>query len=266
MQPKFWITVVVIVVGTVLAGYFLMQSDSPAPPAPAQPSTRPPPASGQSITPEPAPAAPVIRYPLNSAVASPLPELDKSDAGIMKALGELLGRKRLGLSFTDGVIRRVVATVDNLPRQKLPVSVMPLKRVPKTFVTTGEGDSLAIGPSNSLRYTPYVRFFTAIDTANLVALYVRFYPLFQKVYEDLGYPKGYFNDRLVEAIDDLLASPELPGSIKLVQPGVLYEFALPDLEARSAGQKILMRMGRNNSAAVKTKLREIQQEVTNRPW
>lgn len=27
--------------------------------------------------------------------------------------------------------------------------------------------------------------------------YVRLYPLFQKAYVELGYPNGYFNDRLI---------------------------------------------------------------------
>jgi len=43
-----------------------------------------------------------------------------------------------------------------------------------------------------------------------------------------------------------------------VQPKVLYEFADPDLETRSAGQKILLRMGKDNELRVKAKLREIR--------
>lgn len=262
MQRKVWIAVVILLLGGALAAYFFMRKGAETPPAPSPPSTLPQLVAAPSTPPEPAPSVPVIRYPLGSAAAAQLPELDKSDASILKALGELLGRKWLSFFFTDGVIHRVVATVDNLPREKLPAGVIPLKPVPKAFVTTGKGNSLAIGPRNSARYTPYVRFVRAIDAAKLVAVYVQFYPLFQQAYVELGYPKGYFNDRLVEAIDDLLATPELPGPIKLVQPGVRYEFVAPDLEARSAGQKILLRMGSDNSSAVKVKLREIRQQVT----
>ena len=49
-------------------------------------------------------------------------------------------------------------------------------------------------------------------------------------------------------IDHLLATPEIEGPIRLVQPKVLYEFADPELEARSAGQKLLLRMGAANAA------------------
>jgi hypothetical protein len=92
-----------------------------------------------------------------------------------------------------------------------------------------------------------------VDTQKLVQAYVRYYPLFQKAYQELGYPNGYFNDRLVEVIDHLLAAPDVPAPIALAQPKVLYEFADPALESRSAGQKILMRMGPVNEARVKAK-------------
>jgi len=50
--------------------------------------------------------------------------------------------------------------------------------------------------------------------------------------------------------------------VELSQPKVLYEYADPSLEARSAGQKILIRMGPVNESRVKTKLREIRRALT----
>jgi hypothetical protein len=49
--------------------------------------------------------------------------------------------------------------------------------------------------------------------------------------------------------------------VSLVQPEVMYQFADPQMEARSAGQKILMRIGNANAAVVKDKLREIRREL-----
>ena len=102
----------------------------------------------------------------------------------------------------------------------------------------------------------------AVDSAKLVALYVRLYPLFQEAYAELGYPSRYFNDRLFEVIDHLLATPDVQGSVALVQPKVLYEYADPALQDLSAGQKILVRMGGENEAKVKAKLREIKRALT----
>ena len=100
-----------------------------------------------------------------------------------------------------------------------------------------------------------------VEAKRLVAAYVRMYPLFQAAYQELGYPHGYFNDRLVQAIDDLLATPDAPAP-RLAQPKVLYEFADAALEERSAGQKIMLRMGSANAARVKDKLRAIRRELT----
>jgi hypothetical protein len=71
----------------------------------------------------------------------------------------------------------------------------------------------------------------------------------------------YFNDRLVQVIDNLLETPEVKAPIKLVQPKVFYEYADPSLESRSAGQKLLLRMGPANAEIIKGKLRELRAEI-----
>jgi hypothetical protein len=100
------------------------------------------------------------------------------------------------------------------------------------------------------------------DIDAIVDTYRRFYPLFQRSYERLGYPDGYFNDRVVQVIDHLLATPPQPdGPIKLVRPHVLYEFADSRLEALSSGQKLLLRMGPEHAATVKRFLQDLRSEV-----
>jgi hypothetical protein len=92
-------------------------------------------------------------------------------------------------------------------------------------------------------------------------MYSSFYPLFQAAYVELGYPKGYFNDRLVAVIDHLLAAPTVDGPLRLTQPHIVYKFADPQLESASAGHKIMLRMGSQNALVVKAKLREIRAEL-----
>ncbi|MDP4030008.1 MAG: DUF3014 domain-containing protein, partial [Gallionella sp.] len=62
-------------------------------------------------------------------------------------------------------------------------------------------------------------------------------------------------------IDNLLAAPDIKEPVKLVRPNVFYLFADPGLEERSIGQRILMRIGSKNEAIIKSKLREIKQEL-----
>ena len=154
-----------------------------------------------------------------------------------------------------------VATVDNLPRETAPTRVLPWQPVPGAFAVAQQGDDAFIDAGNAARYEPYIRVAQRLDSRALVKGYVDSYPLFQRAYEELGYPNRYFNDRLMEAIDNLLEAPELPAPAKLARPKVLYEFADPELQHLSAGQKLMMRMGRDNEIKLKAKLREIRAEL-----
>ncbi len=50
-----------------------------------------------------------------------------------------------------------------------------------------------------------------------------------------------------------------------MRPKVFWEYADPELEARSAGQKLLLRMGNENAAIVRAKLRELRALVVTAP-
>jgi len=98
-------------------------------------------------------------------------------------------------------------------------------------------------------------------TACVAGVYRHFYPLFQQAYRELGYPKGNFNERLVEVIDDLLDAPEPATPPEVVAPGVMYHYVDADLEALPAGQKILVRIGPANEGVIKSLLRQFRQAV-----
>lgn len=192
-----------------------------------------------------------------------LPELDESDVALEDSLIDLLGRDAVRkLLVPDNYVSHFVATVDNLPRGRASSQLMPVRPVGGTLETSGSDQSLVLAPANAERYTPWITLINQLDTSKLVALYVHLYPLFQKAYQELGYPQGYFNDRLVVAIDDLLAAPEPDAPPRLVSAHVFFQFADADLEARSAGQKIMIRLGNENARAVKAKLRSIRLELT----
>lgn len=233
---------------------------TPAPTPTAEPAA-PPAASA-------APAAAPAHYPIEAAKPSaaesaPLPDIADSDAPLQDLMASIFAGAPLDRIFhLEQIVPRFVATIDNLPRQTVALSRMSVNPIGGNVETTQADGRILLRADNAARYDTYVRVMDQADTAKLVDAYVRYYPLFQKAYEDLGYPHGYFNDRLVEVIDHLLATPEVAAPIALAQPKVLYEFADPSLEQRSAGQKILMRMGPVNEAHVKAKLRAIRSGIT----
>ena len=255
MKNRFLIVVAVLVISGGIAAYFFWQQIEPVS-APVQVNAPPAQTPAPSVTPE-------VRNEVETAPAQPpLPALADSDKLILDALAGLVGNKSLMERFhTDRFILNFVATIDNLPTRRAPMNVMPVNPAPGNFVAAGGQGNLTISPNNAARYSAYVRIAEAIDAKKLVGLYIRLYPLFQQAYEQLGYPHKYFNDRLIVAMDDLLAAPIAVEPVKLVQPSVDYQYADPGLESRSIGQRILMRLGGKNEDLVKTKLREIKQEL-----
>ncbi len=213
--------------------------------------------------PEPGEVEQTVEEPIQRAIEPLLPELSDSDGMVRETLSNLLGAEAFDSLFNpEHIIPRIAAAVDNLTREKVPEKVRPLKRVPGRFLTRGEEDDEYLSAENFNRYAPYVRVLESLNADMLAAQYIRLYPLFQRAFEELGYPDHYFNDRLVDVLDDLLASPDVSGPIRLVRPHVLYKFADPRLEALSAGQKIMVRMGPQNAARVKTKLQEIRRALS----
>ena len=245
--------------------FFWPKAEPPALPstaavAPAEPAAAPTPAP---------PAEPVIEHPIEAVKppeAPPPIALDDSDGPIAAAIGHLLGDDRLRTWFHgDALVRRFVATVDNLSRPTVAMKVRSLRPVPGAFEVVRDGDAITVTAGNAERYAPYVQALERIDAKQLAGVYLRFYPLFQKAYEELGYPKAYFNDRLVASIDHMLAAPEPSAPPRLTQPKVLYEFEDPQLEALSAGQKAMLRLGPDNERRVKAKLRALRAEITAKP-
>ena len=258
-----WVALAALILAAAMGAYYyyFVSTHVPPPAAPPAPTSAP---ERPAASP-----APEIEHPVETPKAAPgeivppLPGLRDSDPAARDAMIGVFGAKAFAAYFYPArIILRIVATVDNLPRHAAPARMMPVKPVAGAFAITGSDDQAAISPKNAARYTPYVRIAQAIAAGKLVAVYSRFYPLFQEAYRQLGYPNGYFNDRLITCIDDLLAAPEPDGPIKLTQPKVLYEYADPDLEARSAGQKIMIRIGLDNERKIKAKLREIRSALT----
>jgi len=236
--------------------YYLRSRNQPLPAAPSAPAAV-----------APAPSEPGIAHPLpegaGNAASATLPDLADSDAPLRDALAELSSADAVkDFLVPQDLIRKIVVTVDNLPRQKVAVEKRPANPAAGSFLVNGDELHATLDQRNFDRYKPMVAVISKLDAKQLGALYIHYYPLFQRSYQNLGYPNGYFNDRLVEVIDDLLATPEPKAPIELVRPNVMYIYADSALEARPAGQKLLIRMGPENAKIIKAKLTELRAVIT----
>jgi hypothetical protein len=229
-------------------------------PAPASVAAAPPPPPASAPLPEPAP--------------EPTPGASALSADALRpALSELFGAKAaLSLLQLDDFPRRFVATVDNLGRSHAPSVLWPVQPSAGRFLVIENRGRTVISPDNGLRYTPLVLLVEHLDTRRAVSLYLRMLPLLQQTYADLGYPNGRFHARLLEVIDQLLATPTAPELVPVTmteirgpypsqRPWVHEEFSDPAFESASAGQKILLRVGAVNERRLKAKLREWRAEL-----
>jgi hypothetical protein len=192
-----------------------------------------------------------------------LPSLDDSDAYLRLELVNIFGRKLDELLTDETLVEKFVATVDNLPRSHVAERLRPLGRLSGGFVanTENSGDTFLMGTENYARYEYLVSMVEVVDLNNLVETYRRYYPLLQEAYVGLGYPSGYFNDRVVEVIDHLLAAPAVDEPVQLTRPHVLYEYSDTELEALSSGQKFMLRIGNENAERLKRTLRDIRSRI-----
>jgi hypothetical protein len=264
-----WPIVAIIAIVLVIAAVVLAWRALHAPEPPVATPSPPPQAAAPAAPATPESTAP--QYPIEAAEATQppaeqaLPAVADSDSLMQDALASLFTGVPLDRVFhLQEIVPRFVATIDNLPRQTVAQSKMSVMPVEGGLQTTQADGKVLLRADNAERYATYMRLLEQADTPKLVQTYVRYYPLFQKAYQDLGYPNGYFNDRLIQVIDHLLAAPAVPAPVALAQPKVLYEFADPALEQLSAGQKIMIRMGPVDESRVKAKLRDIRRALTAR--
>jgi hypothetical protein len=282
---KLWIVALLVIVLGAAGWYYYDQVYLPeqAAEAPVRPSIEAQPRV-EPVTPEP--REPVRQEPVPDVVsepavemeepAEPLPALAASDDLANEVAGELLGDAAvMQYVVPDAVISRMVATVDALTSSQVPAVVLPVQAVEGDFEATSdespefeqrtpEGDLIpqyVLDPANYARYTAYVERLEAIDVSDAVENYRRLYPLFQQAWRDQGYTDDDFNGRLLAVIEELLETPQPAGPIRLTKPEAVYLYRDPDLEALSAGQKTLIRMGPDNAARVKAWLREFRSAI-----
>lgn len=194
---------------------------------------------------------------------APLPALVESDSTFHDALTSLFAAAPIeSFLISKQLIQKIVVVVNSLDGEGVPVRLWPLTSAPGLPVvnTTADG-ALSLSVDNTKRYTRYVTAVNAVDAQALAKIYLRYYPLFQQAYIELGFPDRYFNDRMISVLNHLLATPAVTLPVALTRPKVLYEYADYEIESRSVGQKLLIRLGPENAAIVKAKIKQFRDAV-----
>ncbi|GAB2934501.1 DUF3014 domain-containing protein [Rheinheimera gaetbuli] len=273
-QTFFYLGIFAVIVA-ILAALWLLLTKEQSPltvPVAIPPATMPvaQPEPEAVIEPEPVAAPQPNAEPLVKPAAEtepvtvpepPLPALDDSDTEVTQRLLALNWRPGLANLFvSEDMLRNLVVQADNIAQGQL-ASGHPLLQPLQQRFSVPAGQPLLLAEESFARYQPYVQLLESVPPQQMIALFNRYEPLMQQAFSELGYPDDLFKNRLLQAIDVLLATPELQYPLQLERPSVMYQFADPQLEQLPAAQKLMLRLGPDNQKRIKALLKDYKKAL-----
>ena len=185
--------------------------------------------------------------------------VDISDAAIETALVTIANSNVItDLLVDEALLQRFVVTITNLADDQMAPNHRLLTPPDKTFRIYQQAEREWIDPASYKRYTPYVEAMEAMDNERLLTLFERYEGEMTSSYEEIATSRRSFDETMIEAIDTLLDTPEVPVPVEVYSDSVVYKYKDERLESLSAPQKQLLRTGPDNMRRVKAKLREIK--------
>lgn len=277
--------IIVAVFAVITAGLFFLWTKLPAP------GTKTKPVAPIAVTPTieattlatPTPTAavsptltsniketPATTLPVASPAPTP-PPLNQSDAPLKDAITQLNnGAELVSLLVDEEIIRKIVRAVYGLSEGRIVQQFRPILSPKGVFQakpigiksTTEDGQALyRMTRENEKRYSSFIAALSMVNNAAFEEIYLFYLPTLNNAYAELGVSEGDFHTTLIKAIDVILDAPPVDSALILVQPTVAYKYQNPELEKLSAAHKLLLRMGTENSEALKLELREIKQKL-----
>ncbi|WP_338519475.1 DUF3014 domain-containing protein [Alteromonas gracilis] len=274
LAPHFVIVGIVLIV--ILAVVFWPSDDKPEvveAPEPEVVEPQAPPAIEPEVF-ETQPVAPTVELE-EKEVVEPLPEvveekpepLDVSDPAIKSSLLENSTADESSVNrmlVNEGLLQRFVVSVTNLANDEMAPNHQLLTPPEQNFRVYSQAGKQWIDAASYKRYTPYVNMLESFDNEGLLNVYAMYKDDIQAKYAEIGDPDKDFNTVLLDAIDQLLDTPEVPVPVEVYTDSVAYKYADERLENLNEPQKQLLRTGPDNMRRIKAKLRELKVLVEER--
>lgn len=242
-------------------------------PVPSAPAPRAlPPAQPQSTVTASA-GAPVTVAPPAVEVAAPveeiaedlvdLPSLNASDNFIVEGLQAIRnGAALISLLADDQLARKFVVFVENVSRGEFPQSELPYKPIGQEMLVRNiDQDLFVMNELSHQRFDQFVEILTSLDTEQTLSFYRVLSPLFQQAFAEIGFRDVSFDSTLRRAITNVLQTEDVAGPYQLVKPSVMYIYADASIENLQEIHKQLIRIGPQNTEALKAKLRQFLIEL-----
>ncbi|UAA39262.1 DUF3014 domain-containing protein [Paraneptunicella aestuarii] len=265
LTPHMILGAVAIVV--LLGVFFWLSSEDEAPvPVPVQTSAPSQPEPEPVVEPEPEEEPETVYVepePEIEEVPEPEP-LDISDAAVKTAVIALSAMPALAeVLVDDDLLRRFVVFTNNLAEQELTDNHHFLRPPKGQFRIYHQAGKEWIDAASYKRYSTYAEALDSIQTSSLISLYQKYKPALNEIYMQVGNPDSGFDERLLDAINHLLDTPEIPVPVEVYSDSVMYKYRNERIESLSDAQKQLLRTGPENMRQIKAKLREIKEALGN---
>lgn len=211
-------------------------------------------------TSEPTPAAtPAYAEPTPPAPPPPpAVQLSGTDARVRDVLKDLSSDAEFArwLSSED-LARRFAASVNLVAEGQSPRMPLSFMAPAGTFRVTKRHGHTVAAPESHTRYDTVTRVLVSLDVKKAGQVYQELKPLLDAAHAELAPPGRSLDTTLSQAIGRLtrVAVPKTPP--ELTPKGALFVYADPNLEALSAAEKHLLRMGPENMRKVQAKLTEL---------
>ena len=205
--------------------------------------------------------------PLPESVESAPEPLDTSDPAVKASLIESSSADEATVNrmlVNEGLIQRFVVSVTNLANDEMAPNHQLLTPPEQNFRVYSQAGKQWIDAASYKRYTPYVDMLESFDNDALLNIYGIYKGDIQAKFSEIGNPDEDFNQVLLEAIDQLLDTPEVPVPVEVYSDSVAYKYADERLENLNEPQKQLLRTGPDNMRRIKAKLRELKVLVEER--
>ncbi|AEF05867.1 conserved hypothetical protein [Alteromonas sp. 38] len=192
----------------------------------------------------------------------PDPEpLDVSDPAIKSSLLDISTATDDSVNrmiVNEGLLQRFVVSVTNLANDEMAPNHQLLTPPEQTFRVYSQAGKQWIDAASYKRYTPYVNMLESFESEALLGMYDIYKGDIQDKYAEIGDSNKNFNEVVLDAIDQLLDTPEVPVPVEVYTDSVTYKYTDPRLENLNEPQKQLLRTGPDNMRRIKAKLREIK--------
>jgi hypothetical protein len=124
-----------------------------------------------------------------------------------------------------------------------------------------ENRRLFPSPKSYARYNGVTRILTSIDPIAAGKAYGTLKPYIDAAFAEIGRPNRSFDAAFHQAVDKLVSTPIATESPELKEAVLVYAYADPKLEALSAAQKHLLRMGPTNGLAIQRWLKQLDEAL-----